>query len=271
MGDVFIKVDISKIAREVTAKLPSKDDQNRMVQGLGAAAMAFWKKQAMEHLTSSSREYVQGLTSESEDRKFTITLSGALSNMIEQGFAGGDMRKWMLNGPKARRSKRGSRYLIIPFQHGTPGTSGRNVGHEMPASIHEAASKLAPTLSRPARGAGGGTTTRYGGRLTENSANLSHEAHRLLTTKQKPWHQSSVYRGMIRQAKTFKKTTQTTGYNTFRVISDAVTRGARGENGEALQHWAHPGITARKFAEKTQKHVAKIAATMLGHATREKR
>jgi hypothetical protein len=255
--EAFLKVDLSDIAAEAMARLPSRDDQNRMVQGLGAAAMAYWKKQAQQTLRSSSREYIQALTSESEDRKFTITLGGesALPNMIEQGFSGGDMRDWMLDGPRVKRGKKG-KYLVVPFQHGSKDTGGRNVGPEMPASIYQAAKKLAPTVSRPTRGGGHAKPVRYGGRLTEHSAHLNAHARKLLTTKQKPHHHSSIYRGMIREEKTFKKATQTTGYFTFRTISEKVKRG-----------WHHPGIPAANLAKKTQRHVRKIARHMLMHST----
>lgn len=268
--EVFIKVDLSEIAASAMARLPSRDDQNRMVQGLGAAAFAFWKKQAQQHLRATSREYVQGLTSESGDRTFTITLDGVLPNLIEQGMTGGDMRQWMLNGPRVKRGKKG-RYLTIPFQHGTPGTTGRNVGTPMPASIHEAAKMLSPTLSRHRQGQTGTKahlkTVKYGERLTEHNSHLKQEARKLLTTKMKPWHHSSVFRGMIRHEKKFAKATQTTGYTTFRTLSENVIRGETDEAGQATQHWFHPGITARHFAQKTQKQVRRIAHHMLATST----
>ena len=266
MPEAFITVDLKEVAAAALARLPSRDDQNRMVQGLGAAAMAYWRREAQQHLRATSREYVQGLTSETGDRVFTITLDGVLPNLVEQGMSGGDMRQWMLNGPRAKQGKKG-KYLTIPFQHGTPGTTERNVGIQMPASIHAAARKLAPTLSRPARGAGGGRTVKYGERLTEHNSRLNQHARKLLTTKMKPWHHSSVYRGMIREAKTFKKKTQTTGYMTFRTLSENVIRGETDAAGQATQHWFHPGISARHFAQKTQKHIRRIAHDMLATAT----
>ncbi len=266
MSTAPIRVDISAIAKAVMARLPTRDDQNRMVQGLGAAAMAHWKRQAQQGLRSSSREYVQALTSETGDRKFTITLEGVLPNMIEQGFTGGDMRQWMFNGGKAKQGKNG-KYLSIPFQHGSPGTGGRNVGTPMPTTIHAAAKKLEATVSRPARAAGGKPTVQYGGRLTQHSAHLDAHARKLLTTKMKPHHHSSIYKGMIRSEKTYKKATQTSGYTTFRTISENVIRGGTDEKGQATEHWYHPGIRAHHYAQKTQKHIRLIARTMLETST----
>lgn len=256
-------MSLERIARDLIASLPSKDDQNRMVTALGAAALQYWKRLAQQKLRSTSRDYVNGLVVEQGEGTFKITLNGVLPNMIETGFRGGDMRKWMLRGPRVRTGKRGNKYLVIPFQHGTPGSSGRNVGQEMPKSIYEAARQLSATRSRPAAGAPGGRTVQYGERLTERSRGVGDEARKLLTTKQKPWHASSVFRGMIREAKTFKKTTQTTGYQTFRTISDSVIRGRTDAAGDALEHWYHPGIRASRFAQQTRAHITEIAGRML--------
>lgn len=255
----FIKVDIGKIAEAAAAALPKGGDLNRMVQGLGAAALQFWKKQAQEKLRSSSREYVQALTMENGDQKVVITLTGVLPNLIENGFGGGNMRDWMLRSSRAKQGKNG-KYLVIPFQHGTPGTGGHNVGNVMPGSIYSVARKLAATVTRPARAAGGGPTTRWGGRLSAQSPNMNAAAQKILSTKEKPWHQSSIYRGMVREEKTFAKATQTTGYKTFRTIS---------EHGDP-RGWIHPGITARRFAVETQKQVGKLAGMMLGAALGDK-
>lgn len=264
---MVVKVDIGQISLDVLGLLPTRSDQDRMVKGMGAAALAFWKRQAQQQLKSTSREYVQALTSEEGDRSFTITLSGVLPNLIEQGFQGGDMRDWMLNGPKVKHGKNG-KYLIIPFAHGAAGSSGRNTGPSMPVSIHAAAKRLAPTLSRPARGtAAEAHKVKYGGRLTAASAHVDQQAHKLLTTKSKPWHASSVYKGIIRQQKTYKRATQSS-YTSFRVISENVTRGKKDEAGKAAEHWFHPGIRAVHFAEKTQKHIRMITTAMFRASTK---
>ncbi|MCZ6868109.1 MAG: hypothetical protein O7G84_01235 [Gammaproteobacteria bacterium] len=264
---MVVKVDIGQISLAVLGMLPTRSDQERMVHGMGAAALAFWKRQAQQNLKSTSREYVQALTSEEGDRKFTITLSGVLPNLIEQGFQGGDMRDWMLSGPKAKQGKNG-KYLIIPFSHGAAGSSGRNTGPAMPVSIHAAAKRLAPSLSRPARGtAAEAHKTRPGERLSAASAHVDRQAHKLLTTKAKPWHASSVYQGIVRQEKKYKRATQSS-YTSFRVISENVNRGESDKEGKATQHWFHPGIRAVHFATKTQKHVGMITTQMFRASTK---
>ena len=53
---------------------------------------------------------------------------------IERGMPARDMKKMLDSSSKVRISKKGKRYLIIPFRHGTPGSNFRNV---MPVEVHE--------------------------------------------------------------------------------------------------------------------------------------
>ena len=262
----LVKISTAKIAAELLGRIPTADDKARMLRGLGAAAMHHWKRAAMQKLRASSRDYVQGLQEDIGSEKAVITLVGVLPNLIERGFRGGDMRTWMLEGPRAKKAKAGHRYLIIPFQHGTPGTSGRNVGIPMPRVIHNAAKQLTATVSRPGAqliGTAGVKTTKYGERLGLESGGVKRKAREILQSKAKPWHATSIYSSMIRQEKTFAKATQTTGYTTFRVLSEKVIRGGRDEKGKATEHWFHPGIRARRFARDTRDHIRKIASGIM--------
>lgn len=263
MAGALIEINLQGIAAQLLATMPTPDDRQRLVAGIGQAALVYWKQQAQRALKSSSRDYVQALSLEVKSDKAIITLSGGLPNLIENGFAGGDMREWMLKGPRAKQGRRG-KYLVVPFGHGTPGTSGRNVGPTMPIAVYDAAKKLAPTLSRPGGGA------RYGGRLNQRTPGISDEVRNLLQAKARPWHATSLYAGMIRSEKTYKRATQTSGYKTFRTISENVTRGARDARGRALEHWFHPGIKPRLLALKTQDFIQRSVGSMLAAATGKK-
>lgn len=262
MAEQLLKVDVSKVAAGVLGRLPTADDRSRALHGLAAAAMHFWKRQAREKLRSTARDYIDGLQMFFADGKATIELSKTLPNLIEQGFKGGDMRTYMLNGPRVKRSKDGNRYLTIPWRHGTPGTTGRNVGNVMPTSIYQAAKKLAGTVSRPGASVGGtgGKAVLYGERLNANSPGANAQARRILSRKEKPWHATSIYTGMIREEKQFEKKNQTTGYMTFRTLSENVKRGE--------QHWLHPGIQARGFASDTARYVGRIAKDIIASSVK---
>ena len=53
---------------------------------------------------------------------------------LESGFPARDMKKMLDSSMKVRISKKGKRYLIIPFRHGTPGSNFRSV---MPVEVHD--------------------------------------------------------------------------------------------------------------------------------------
>lgn len=59
--------------------------------------------------------------------------------IIEDGIQPYDMKPGLLNSPKAKRNKDGSRYIVVPFRHGTPGTVGLP---SMPENVYALASKL---------------------------------------------------------------------------------------------------------------------------------
>lgn len=56
------------------------------------------------------------------------------AHAIEDGSPARDLKKMLDTSPKVRVSKKGVRYLIIPFRFGTPGTA--TMGNQMPESVH---------------------------------------------------------------------------------------------------------------------------------------
>lgn len=262
----MISVKLEPAKATILAALPATPDRQRIIKGLGAAAMAKWKKLAQERLKSTSRDYINGLEHTVEGETATISLNGKLPNLVEQGFAGGDMRQWMLKSPKAKMGARGP-YLIVPFRHGTPGTTGRNVGPTMPTSIHEVAKTLSPTISRPGKAitGEGGQTTVWGKRLHPGLP-MKAAARRILTRHEKPWHASPLYMSMVRKGQHTAAGIQTSGYTTFRTISSARHMG-EDEDGNMRTNWHHPGIEARNLAAEVQKHIEKLAKAVVVKAT----
>lgn len=68
---------------------------------------------------------------------FSGEVSSALpyARVIEDGAPARDMKRMLDSSLKVRLSKKGKRYLIIPFRHGMPGTVG--MGTPMPAEVHD--------------------------------------------------------------------------------------------------------------------------------------
>lgn len=247
----LIQIDLQPLIAATLNSLPSGPDQTRILKGAGAAAIFYWRQIAQKTLSSTARDYIAGLQYAETDKKVTITLNGAMPNHVEQGMAPYDMRQTLLYGPKAKISKDGSRYATIPFRHGTPKTGGRNVGRPMPKAIHNSAKKLLATLSRPGAPVKSGKAgmTLWGERLTKKNA--AKAARKILEKRDQPWHKSSIYEGMIRKAKpaATKSGSQTTGYMTFRRISTNSDPAA----------WRHPGIKARRLANKVQEYIEVMA------------
>jgi hypothetical protein len=252
-----VKINLEKVMATVTGAMPARVDKKRIVRGLGAMALQYWKKQAQAGLRSSSRDYLAALQLSSTDEKAFIILVGMIPNMIENGWKGGDLRQWLLVGKNAKQGKNGP-YNTIPFRHGTPGSGGRNVGNAMPESIYQVARKLAPTLSRPgeAIGKAGGQTTVWGQRLHPGLP-MKEAARKILARVEKPWHATSIYMNMVRKAQPIMGGTklQTSGYTTFRRISKF--------SRDKKRHWIHPGIQARRYALQTRRMVERLAMSIV--------
>lgn len=256
VANALITVNLSQSQAELAKAMPEKSDVTRVLKGIGAAAMSIWKAMAQQELKSTARDYIAGLQVEEggkESKSISIVLNGRTPNMVEQGWPGGDMRQWLLKGKNVKQGANGP-YNTVPFRHGTPGTGGRNVGNPMPQAIYDVAKNLMPTLSRPKQG-GGEATTKWGERLHPGSRGVGHEAASILGRKEKPWHATSVYMGMVRKGKHVAGgAVQTTGFITFRRIS---------QHSADPRHWMHPGIKPRKLAEKVQAQVDKIASQIV--------
>jgi len=261
----IVKVDVSQVAANVARSLPRMTDTRRLQMELGAKAMEYWTHLAKTQLKSSSRAYIHELSHRSTKEREYIVLTGVLPNMIENGWRGGDMRDWMLKGPKSKVAADGSRYLTVPFRHGTPGTTGRNVGAVMPKPIYNAAKKLDATRSRAKKLEGPGTLasrstkdTRidkiHGKRLEPTMRGISKQVSTMLKTKRQDWHTTSIWTGMQRDSKQYESADQTSGYTTFRRISTK-SRDPRS--------WHHPGITGKRFAPQVQKRIELFAPIIM--------
>ena len=272
MADEF-DLRLEKLTAAVIATIPDKERVKKITRDLGTSALNEWKRLAALELRSSARDYTLSLSLRTTDTTATVKLEGPqIVDLIENGMRGGDMRSWMLNGPRAKKGVHG-RYIIIPFRHGGSGSSGKNTGVPMPPSIAQAVTKLKSTISKPnpgtallAKGAQPGKVE-YGDRLHAGTKGIDDEAKKILKTKKKSWHASSIYKGMIHQDKPYKKSTGSKN-TTFRVLSENTIRGETDKAGKAMQHWYHPGIQAKHYALKVEKLVMAQAAHFVGAATK---
>lgn len=244
-----VQLDLQALRNVLTAVGAKAAGLDRVREGLGRAAESNWKNTAKRELKSTAKDYIDGISRYEENgisgKTTVIELNGRVPNMVEQGWGGGDMRAWMLRSRGVKTGKNG-RYAVIPFRHGTPGTSGRNVGAAMPKPIHRIAKDLEATRTVRS-GTDKRARTQWGGRLKPGSG--SKAADRILATKMKPHHTTGVHSGMVRQAAKYPSGKQSSKYTTFRTISE--NSGVKDEKGEHLS-WLHPGIQARHLAKRVR-------------------
>ena len=249
-------VVLSDFIPESILAAASPEVVNAVVGDLMAGARAFWIQRAGEKLSSSRRDYINGIQEvELAEGAASVTLTGAMAMMVEDGVGPFDMHDTLLgpNVPVAGPGQKGKRvnakgqfYRAIPFRHQTPGTLGQGGGIPMgqayqghPSvqsaealgkSVYNQAKKLGPTTGMP------GGKTQWGGRLQAG-----------LAPKLKALHSTDIYAGMVRQQKVYANATQNT-YTTFRMISEAQPN-----------KWLHPGIEAAHIADEVATHIEQIA------------
>jgi hypothetical protein len=281
-----VDIHVEPLERALREVMPRESDIPRILREVQMAALHFWKKKAQEELRSTSRDYVMALGPGETKTRDAVSIVLASDNpvvdMIENGFKGGDMRTWMLKSSKARTTKSGAKLLVIPFRHAAPGASGRNTGSVMPDAIHNAAKRLLATISSPKTDSSPGGTSwvkgprgrlgmgsqgvldpqkRVFGPATAKNASAT-QAGEILATKQREWHKSSIFLGMIRKGQPTKSGMKTSGFTTFRTISS--------NPGTDPRSWFHPGIRARHFAHETQDYIGTIVGKIVGNAVRRR-
>ena len=88
------------------------------------------------------------------------------ASQIENGWPARDLKAMLATARKVRRAKDGSRYLIIPFRWGTPGTQTFGPHQVMPESVHDL--WKSPSMKRSAMtGMGWRESGNYPGMMVE--------------------------------------------------------------------------------------------------------
>jgi len=181
----------------------------------------------------------------------------ARAMMIEEGYASFDMKPGLLNGPKARQTKKGGRYNIVPFRYLLPNEQYQNRHFPvMPVSIAQAvtAESFAPSKQTEPGG-----KVQWGSRLelvageypgaVKNPFYTAVEAER--RGKENPmtdayaW-KSSPFAGMVRIQKTYGQQKQSI-YLTFRAVSDKSDPNS----------WIHPGQPPNPVVDAVTNYVRK--------------
>jgi hypothetical protein len=256
--DFKISVDFSDLlAASPIAKGLVFENLSRQVELTAAAGAERWKQAVFSApLWDGERRAYAATISYRMIGPYAAEISSnyKFSEDIESGRPPYDLKQMLNTSMKVRVSKKGKRYLIIPFRHNTPG----NAAHApaMPSEVYESArelsfSKITGTGKRASGTGAFDIKTRakfmvasrkyhWGGRLAAEPE-----------YKLKPQHHSDPYSGMVR----FKEKTGGSKYLTFRVmvegspgwivpakpglwlaknVAESLERGAAGDFGAAI-------------------------------------
>lgn len=163
---------------------------------------------------------------------------------IESGRPAYDMKRMLDTSLKVRVSKKGRRYLIIPFRHNTPGHEAH--ARAMPGKVYAEAKELAPSriTGHGTRLSGTGAWdihTKEPARVRARRYQWGGRLGKGLTPKLQAHHKAGPHDGMVRM----KEARGGSTYLTFRVM-------AEGQSGWVIP--ARPGLwLAKAVAESLQR------------------
>lgn len=137
---------------------------------------------------------------------------------IENGRPARDLKQMLNTSKKVRVSKKGTRFLYIPFRHNTPGNDG--LANPMPPSVYDVASNLEASIVT-------GQTTRQSGQkgmqhlsVPQNIYNWGGRLPAGMSPKLKPHHATDPHAGMVRFDTSTPGGAKSSAYLTFRTMSE---------------------------------------------------
>ena len=183
----------------------------------------------------------------------SITLVGQLANMIERGWAGGDMKPALLAGRNSRSTSYGGRMNVVPFRHMNPRATGR-YGQPMGSQFRQA-------LGVPAARGIGSAVYKAAQKLAPAFVDDVgyHAPERLppgFAPLLKPHHKTDIFSGMIREEAGYGKARQSK-YMTFRAVSSRSDPAS----------WIHPGIQPANLFGEVEKYIDDLAEKISRRST----
>ena len=142
---IVYDIDYSKIyelINHIEQQLGKEAELPQAVEAAGDLATQTWLNVAASKFKHSQGGYANGIVSgikypyQSDRLHYKIIHTQPWAKALEEGFGAFDMKKALDTSPKVRVGKDGKKYLIIPFQHGTPGTTSMRA---MPKEVYDKA------------------------------------------------------------------------------------------------------------------------------------
>lgn len=218
----------------------------------------YWQNLYVENIRMEGVEDI----SEVGHLRARVVCAHRIATDLEYGRSPWDMKPMLLGGKAHQQTRKGTRYTVIPFRHGVPGTE---TFRPMPADIYARAKDLegSHTGAGPMRsfresavagkGRGHGQLRGYrkgvawGARLTGTEGAYQRRTHEIATNLQtgqglarpiRYQHRTGIYEGMYRFPQKTARGDQST-YVTFRTVSD----------NSPPDSWFHPGWKPHGIAE----------------------
>lgn len=137
---------------------------------------------------------------------------------IENGRPARDLKLMLNTSKKVRVSKKGTRFLYIPFRHNTPGNDA--LASSMPPSVYDVASNLEASMVV-------GQTTRQSGQKGMQHLAVPQSIYKWggrlpagMSQKLKPHHATDPHAGMVRFDTSTPGGAKSSAYLTFRTMSE---------------------------------------------------
>ena len=252
------------------------------VQSSGDLAVEEWIRTAGSKFKHSNGDYARGVLEgvmypfDGDPLHYKIVHPLGNAKMLEDGYEPFDMKKMLFTSDKVRISKDGKRYLIIPFNHGTPGTKSKRA---MPKEVYEQAKDLRHSVITGVKNEG---SVKHARTVKDADLLKKYNPNRVKRNTYK-WGEhlgddvDDNYKGMVRFQKnpnivrhaislgkfsgTKKNMTDSmqnySSYMTFRVMS------------EDSADWQHPGMKAMNILGETVEKIRQPILSALEEAAKE--
>lgn len=189
-----------------------------MAKSLAVAAYNMGVNHVQQKLDTTRQQYLDHFHYTQIDSSNHLIALDAEADFLDSGYQGFDMKPGLLNGPKARVSKTGKRYNIIPFFHKKVGAATNLVdqlkGEEIQRNLKNGINRAGKSvdLNKTQKNVMGLSEQGIVGRIKSNPQQHPH------------------LRGMVKIQKKYGKATQSQ-LMTFRIVSD----------NSSSRAWWHPG------------------------------
>ena len=249
----------------------------------------------------SSGGFARGIISgakypyEGDNLFFMIEPEGKIYALLEEGYAGFDMKKALQTSHKVRMSEDGTKFLIIPFRHGVPGTKGIKA---MPEEVYNEATfgrfkdgefvitgsgaknmKQSSVVDGFTEGSIKGAANyqeaavmrlRNPERVDRRIYEWGERLHGVDQPKLKEHHATNIFEGMVRMQSNPNKNREQYGYGQFAYDGVNQTDNQMDSSqymtfrvmSEKSKGWIHPGMKGlyifRDVKQKAEQNVVKI-------------